>query len=194
MKTGLLIIISGPSGVGKGTVLKHVMADKSLNLAFSVSMTTRKIRPGEVEGVNYLFVNDATFVEQIAKDAFLEHVEFVGNRYGTPKIYVDKLRKKGINVVLEIEVEGAKQVMAKVHDRHVLSIFLIPPSFAALEARIRGRSTEDEAVVNQRLAKAERELGEKFLYQHIVLNDDPVRAADEIRAIIRSKMNTRVIG
>ncbi|HKM11635.1 MAG: guanylate kinase [Bacilli bacterium] len=194
MKTGLLIIISGPSGVGKGTVLKHVMADDSLNLAFSVSMTTRPQRAHEVDGQNYFFVSKDVFADYVKKDAFLEHVEFVGNSYGTPREYVESLRKKGINVVLEIEVEGAKQVMRRIRDQKVVTIFLIPPTFEELEKRILGRSTESAEAINERLEKAKRELSEKFLYQHIVLNDDPLRAADEIRSIIRNKLNTRIIG
>lgn len=194
MKKGLLIIVSGPSGVGKGTVLKKVMDDPKLNLVFSISMTTRSIRDHEVDGVNYFFVSPEKFQQVVDADGFLEHVEFVGHRYGTPKAYVEKLRQEGKNVVLEIEVEGAKQVMARVKDHRVMSFFIIPPSLEELKHRILGRKTESEEVINLRLNKAEKELAEKFLYQHIILNDDPERAAKEMRSIIQSKINARIIG
>lgn len=194
MKKGLLIIVSGPSGVGKGTVLKKVMDDPKLNLVFSISMTTRSIRDHEVDGVNYFFVSPEKFQQVVDADGFLENVEFVGHRYGTPKAYVEKLRREGKNVVLEIEVEGAKQVMARVKDHRVMSFFIIPPSLEELKHRILGRKTESEEVINLRLNKAEKELAEKFLYQHIILNDDPERAAKEMRSIIQSKINARIIG
>ncbi|MGI6714221.1 MAG: guanylate kinase [Bacilli bacterium] len=194
MKKGLLIIVSGPSGVGKGTVLKKVMDDRRLNLVFSISMTTRAIRDHEVDGKNYFFVSPEKFQQVVDEDGFLEHVEFVGNRYGTPKAYVEKLRQQGKNVVLEIEVEGAKQVMDRVRDQRLLTFFLIPPSLTELKKRIVGRKTESEEVVKLRLDKAERELAEKFLYQYIILNDDPDRAAEEMRGIIYSKLTARIIG
>ena len=113
IKKGLLIVLSGPSGVGKGTVRKILFKDESLNLAYSISMTTRLPRNKEQDGVDYFFVSKKTFEERIEKDLFLEHAYFVGNHYGTPKEYVEKLRNEGKNVFLEIEVEGAKQVLSK---------------------------------------------------------------------------------
>ena len=137
MKRGLLIILSGPSGVGKGTVREQLFKEESLNLAYSISMTTRYKRPGEREGIDYFFVDVDTFKKKIEQGELLEYAQFVGNYYGTPKAYVDQLLDEGKNVVLEIEVQGALQVMKKVPD--ALTIFLVPPSMEELEKRIRGR-------------------------------------------------------
>lgn len=189
MKRGLLIIMSGPSGVGKGTVRRLVMADKSLNLAYSVSMTTRPRREHETPGVDYFYVTKEEFQKTLDEDGFLEHAQFVGNYYGTPKAYVEKLRNEGKNVLLEIEVEGAKQVISKCHGSDVVTIFLIPPSMEDLEQRIRKRGTESEEVIQQRLAKAQRELELKYAYDYPVINDTVKSAADQIRKIIRDKIN-----
>lgn len=188
MKRGLLIIMSGPSGVGKGTVRRLVMADKSLNLAYSVSMTTRPRREHETPGVDYFYVTKEEFQKTLDEDGFLEHAQFVGNYYGTPKAYVEKLRNEGKNVLLEIEVEGAKQVISKCHGSDVVTIFLIPPSIEDLEQRIRKRGTESEEVIQQRLAKAQRELELKYAYDYPVINDTVKSAADQIRKIIRDKI------
>lgn len=188
MKRGLLIIISGPSGVGKGIVRRLVMADKSLNLAYSVSMTTRPRREHETPGVDYFYVTKEEFQKTLDEDGFLEHAQFVGNYYGTPKAYVEKLRNEGKNVLLEIEVEGAKQVISKCHGSDVVTIFLIPPSMEDLEQRIRKRGTESEEVIQQRLAKAQRELELKYAYDYPVINDTVKSAADQIRKIIRDKI------
>ena len=188
MKRGLLIIMSGPSGVGKATVRRLVMADKSLNLAYSVSMTTRPRREHETPGVDYFYVTKEEFQKTLDEDGFLEHAQFVGNYYGTPKAYVEKLRNEGKNVLLEIEVEGAKQVISKCHGSDVVTIFLIPPSMEELEQRIRKRGTESEEVIQQRLAKAQRELELKYAYDYPVINDTVKSAADQIRKIIRDKI------
>lgn len=188
MKKGLLIILSGPSGVGKGTVRKVVMEDESLALAYSISMTTRKPRNMEQNGVDYFFVTHEEFKENLEKDNLLEHAFFVGNYYGTPKDYVEKLRNEGKNVILEIEIEGATQVMEKCKGDRTFSIFLIPPSLEALEARIRGRKSETEEVIHERLEKAKREMGLKDRYDYVVLNDDVNRASNEIRDIIKSRL------
>lgn len=188
MKRGLLIIMSGPSGVGKGTVRRLVMADKSLNLAYSVSMTTRPRREHETPGVDYFYVTKEEFQKTLDEDGFLEHAQFVGNYYGTPKAYVEKLRNEGKNVLLEIEVEGAKQVISKCHGSDVVTIFLIPPSMEELEQRIRKRGTESEEVIQQRLAKAQSELELKYAYDYPVINDTVKSAADQIRKIIRDKI------
>lgn len=188
LQKGLLIIISGPSGVGKGTVRRQVMTDRSLRLVYSVSMTTRPRRPHEREGFDYFFVSREEFDENLTNNEFLEWAEFVGNRYGTPSTYVEKLRNEGMNVILEIEVEGAKQVMAKMKGDDVLSIFLIPPSFEALKQRITQRRTEPEAIINQRLEKAKREMTLREHYDFVVLNDNVKRAAREIQKIIRTRI------
>ncbi len=189
MQKGLLIILSGPSGVGKGTIRRKVMEDLSLNLVYSISMTTRKPRNQEVEGEDYFFVSDEEFDRNVENGNLLEWASFVGNRYGTPKDYVERLRAEGKNVFLEIEVDGARQVMQKCQGSDVFSIFLIPPSLEALEQRIRGRRSESEEIIRERLEKAKREMGLKFHYHYVVLNDDVDRAANEIKGIIRSKIN-----
>lgn len=192
MKKGLLIVLSGPSGVGKGTVRKQVFKDSSLNLVYSISMTTRSPRQKEIEGVDYFFVDKETFLKGIENGNFLEHAVFVGNYYGTPKSYVESLREQGKNVFLEIEVEGAKQVLNKYQDDpDVLSIFLLPPSLEELEKRIRGRRSEEEEIIQERLNKAKREMTLKDQYQYTVLNDNIKRASDEIKDIIRRRINNK---
>ncbi len=186
-KRGLLIIMSGPSGVGKGTIREELMKDKSLNLFYSVSMTTRNKRPGEVDGREYYFVTREEFDKNIETGNLLEWAEFVGNRYGTPKDKVEATRDEGKNVLLEIEVNGTSQVLEKVHGDDVISIFIAPPSIEELERRIRGRGTESDEVVKGRLAKAAGELKLKDQYRYVVVNDDLLRAVDEIRDIIVSK-------
>ena len=185
-KRGLLIIMSGPSGVGKGTIREELMKDKSLNLFYSVSMTTRNKRPGEENGREYYFVTREEFDRNIATGNLLEWAEFVGNRYGTPKDKVEATRDEGKNVLLEIEVNGTSQVLEKVHDEGVISIFIAPPSIEELERRIRGRGTEADDVVKGRLARATKELGYKDQYRYVVINDDLLRAVDEVRKIIVS--------
>ena len=186
MKKGLLIIISGPSGVGKGTVRKYFMDDDSLRLTYSISMTTRKPRQGERDGVDYIFTTREKFEEATAEGELLEWAEFVGNYYGTPLTQVEKLREEGKNVLLEIEVQGADQVRKKCPD--ALSIFIIPPSMEELEKRIRGRRSEPEEIVQQRLAKAENEMKMVSNYKYIVCNEDPQLAAELISSIIKRHM------
>jgi len=189
-KKGLLIVLSGPSGVGKGTILKEFVHDEDLKLAYSVSMTTRKKRPGEIDGVNYYFVSREEFERARDNGELLESAEFVGNYYGTPLKEVEKLRNEGKNVLLEIEVQGCQQVQEKVKD--ALTIFIVPPSMEDLEKRIRGRNTEPEEIVQERLAKASREMDLIGQYKYVVCNDDPKLAADIIRVIIKRFMSANV--
>jgi guanylate kinase len=190
MKPGLLIILSGPSGVGKGTIRKRIMEDESLQLSYSVSMTTRTKRNGELDGKDYFFVDASTFQSAIDQDNLLEWAEFVGNRYGTPKAVVEQLRQLGKNVLLEIEINGAKQVIAKTMGPGLVTIFLMPPSFEALEARIRKRKTESEAIIQERLEKAKREMNLHHDYQYLVINDHLERAAEQIKQIIKERMQS----
>ena len=187
-KRGLLIIMSGPSGVGKGTIREELMKKDDLNLHYSVSMTTRGMRPGEVNGREYYFVSREEFDQNIAKDNLLEWAEFVGNRYGTPRDKVEKMRNEGKNVMLEIEVNGTAQVLSKVQDDGVLSIFIAPPSIEELENRLRGRGTESEEVIKSRVAKASHEFGFKNQYKFIVINDKLDKAVDDVRQIILKAM------
>lgn len=188
MKRGLLIVLSGPSGVGKGTVRKKVFKDLSLNLAYSISMTTREPRNSEKDGVDYFFVTLDQFQKMIEENRFLEFTRFVGNYYGTPAEYVEKLRDEGKNVFLEIEVEGAKSVLAKCEGEDVISIFLIPPSMEELERRIRGRKSEPDEIIQERLAKAKREIGFRDRYQYVVVNDNLSKASYRIKQIIRNRI------
>jgi guanylate kinase len=190
MKSGLLIILSGPSGVGKGTIRKRIMEDESLQLSYSVSMTTRSKRTGEIDGKDYFFVDSTTFQSAIDQDNLLEWAEFVGNRYGTPKAQVHELRQLGKNVLLEIEINGAKQVIAKTMGPGLVTIFLMPPSFEALEARIRKRKTESETIIQERLEKAKREMNLHHDYQYLVINDHLERAAEQIKQIIKERMQS----
>ncbi|MBR2811169.1 MAG: guanylate kinase [Solobacterium sp.] len=186
MKKGLCIVISGPSGVGKGTVIKKFIDDPDLNLSYSVSMTTREKREGEQEGVNYYYVSRERFLEAKAEGELLESTEYVGNFYGTPVKEVERLRNLGRNVILEIEVDGCAQVRKKVAD--AVCIFIVPPSMEELEARIRGRKSEPEEVVQERLAKAAKEMSLTSQYNYVVCNDDVSLAADIIRTIIKGKI------
>ncbi len=187
MKKGLLIVYSGLSGVGKGTILEKLMPMEDLHLAYSVSMTTRKPREGEVDGVHYFFVDKKRFLQAVRNGELLEHARFVENDYGTPKDYVEKKREEGYNVILEIEIKGARQVVEKCPD--ALSIYIVPPSIEELERRLRERSTEDEQTILKRVSKAKRELKEIGFYEHVVCNDNLDQAVEEIRQIILDEMN-----
>ncbi|MCQ2742959.1 MAG: guanylate kinase [Bacilli bacterium] len=189
MKKGALIILSGPSGVGKGTVRIELMKHKELNLWFSVSMTTRSPRPGEQDGREYFFVTNDEFEKNLKEDNLLEHAEFVANKYGTPRSKVEEMREKGYNVILEIETKGAAQVMSKFDDSELCTIFILPPSIEELERRIRGRSTESEEVIAGRLAKARGEMDLAKNYQYSVRNVTVSQCADDIAKIILNKVN-----
>jgi guanylate kinase len=180
--------MSGPSGVGKGTIREELMKKDDLNLHYSVSMTTRGMRPGEVNGREYYFVSREEFDQNIKNDNLLEWAEFVGNRYGTPRDKVEQMRNEGKNVMLEIEVNGTAQVLNKVHDEGVISIFIAPPSLEELEKRLRGRGTESDEVIKSRVAKATQEFAFKDQYKYIVVNDDLSKAVDEVRQIILKAM------
>lgn len=182
---GLLIVLSGPSGVGKGTVRKALFEMPEQNFVYSVSMTTRKMRPGEVDGKDYYFVSREEFEQKIEEGKFLEHAEFVGNYYGTPLDKVNEQLEMGKEVILEIEVEGALQVREKCKD--AVFIFLAPPGRQALYDRLKRRGTESEEVIQERIDKANREFKLAFKYDYIVINDEVRNAADRIMAIIRAE-------
>lgn len=182
---GLLVVISGPSGVGKSTVRKALFEMPNNNLVYSISMTTRKPRNNEVDGVDYYFVSHETFEEKIANNELLEYAQFVGNYYGTPKDKVEELLDKGKEVVLEIEVEGALQVRRTNKDG--VFIFLVPPTKNALINRLKSRGTESAEVINKRIEKANSEFKLAYKYDYIVVNDSIENAADRIMAIIRAE-------
>ena len=182
---GLLIVLSGPSGVGKGTVRKELFSQANTNYEYSISMTTRNPREGEVDGVDYFFKSRAEFEELIEQGGLLEHAEFVGNYYGTPLAYVNETLDAGRDVFLEIEVQGAKQIREKAPD--ALFIFLAPPSLSELKSRLVGRGTETEDVIAKRIATAEEELEMMSLYDYVVENDEVANACDKINAIIKAE-------
>ena len=180
MRRGKTFIICGPSGVGKGTVVARLLASDP-KLYFSVSATTRP-RPGEVDGKHYHFLSREQFQRWIDEDAFLEHAEFVGNLYGTPKLYVDKAMDQGRDVILDIEIQGAEQV----HRRRpeAIRIYVAPPSWAELERRLIGRGTEDMEKVRRRLERGKEEFAVARDFDYFVINDTVDRAVEELRAIL----------
>ena len=186
MKKGLLIVYSGPSGVGKSTILAEVLKQDDLKLSFSVSMTTRDPREGEEEGVDYFFVDKETFEKAIEEDRFLEYATYVNNYYGTPKDFVEKQREKGYNVMLEIDVQGGLQVMEKCPD--AVTIFIEPPSLEVLKERLIGRGTDPMDVIEQRVSRATGEIEKSATYKYHVINDDLSVAVQEVIDIIRAEM------
>lgn len=182
MKKGKLYIVSGPSGCGKSTVLREVMAHRR-KLYFSVSATTRAPRPGEKDGVDYHFVTEAEFNAMVGRDELLEHATFVNCSYGTPRGPVEEKMAAGIDVVLDIETQGARQVKAKMPE--AVSVFILPPSLEELERRLRGRGTETDEKIKSRLATAAVELLEADTYDYRVVNDKVAEAAEEILKIMR---------
>lgn len=183
-KKGRLIVISGPSGVGKGTVVS-ALRQRDPNVKLSVSATTRDIRPGEIDGVHYYFISHEKFLEMIEQDRFLEHAQYVGNRYGTPEAPVDQMLDQGYDVVLEIEVQGGLQVMQRRPE--AISIFIAAPSFEVLGKRLRGRGDTDEEKVLMRLQQARMEYLVAPQYQYIVVNDRLEDAVEDIAAILRAQ-------
>ena len=180
-RKGKTFVISGPSGVGKSTVLKALFEGRD-DLYFSVSATTRAPRPGEEHGVNYYFIEPEMFHQWITDGEFLEYAEYVGNFYGTPKKFVDEAMEQGKDVVLDIEVQGALQVVHKRPD--VVRIFIAPPSWQALEERLTSRGTDSPEKVQKRLVRAKVELQTANTYDYFVINDTVERAVREINAIM----------
>ena len=185
MKKGLMIVVSGPAGSGKGTVLSHLLARDEF--AYSVSATTRAPRPGEVDGVNYHFISKEEFLSRIESGDMLEYTEYCGNFYGTPRKEAEAVLAEGKNLILEIEVEGAENVKKK--DPNAVLILLLPPSFAVQEARLRSRGTETEEKILARLARAKEELKMAPLYDYVVYNHDgrATDCAEQILAIVSAE-------
>ena len=181
---GKLLVISGPSGAGKSTVIGKLMELRD-DVCFSVSVTTRQPRPGEVDGRDYFFVTPQHFQELADGGYLLEHAEYVGNRYGTPRGYVEQRLLEGKSVILDIEVQGAGQIQKNCPE--AVSIFILPPSGAELERRLRGRNTDSEEKIRERLLQAKRECAEAGKYGYIVVNDDPDIAAAEVNAILTAE-------
>lgn len=185
---GLIIVVSGPAGSGKSTVNKFIRENP--DYVFSISRTTRYVRPGEIDGKDYYFISREEFEQKLKEDDFLENTDYCGNLYGTPKSLVYEQIEKGKNVILEIEVDGAMQVKAKRPD--AVLIMLLPPSFAAQEARLRGRGTESEDKIVKRLQKTYGEIAAASNYDYIVFNHDggAEDAANAIFGIVNSKHGT----
>ncbi|MFB5281381.1 guanylate kinase [Peribacillus sp. Hz7] len=179
---GLLIVLSGPSGVGKGTVRKAIFSEPDKSFEYSISMTTRLPREGEVDGIDYFFKTREEFEALIEQGKLLEHAEFVGNYYGTPVDYVRETIEAGKDIFLEIEVEGAKQVREKFPDG--LFIFLAPPSLSELENRIVNRGTDTEEVIQRRMKVAKEEIELMSLYDYVVENDSVEKACEKVNCII----------
>lgn len=191
---GLLIVLSGPSGVGKGTVRKAIFESEDNDFQYSISMTTRKKSIGEVEGVDYFFRSREEFEALIQTGEMLEYAEYVGNYYGTPLSYVQKTLDEGKDVFLEIEVQGARQVKEKVPDG--VFIFLTPPDLVELRSRITGRGTDAPEVIDERMRVAKEEIEMMALYDYAVVNDEVPLAVKRIKEIIASEhfRVERVIG
>ena len=191
---GLLIIFSGPSGVGKGTVRQEIFSTPDHKFEYSVSMTTRAQRPGEVDGKDYFFRSREEFEELIRNGQMLEYAEYVGNYYGTPLTYVNETLDKGIDVFLEIEVQGALQVKKKVPD--AVFIFLTPPDLNELQERLVGRGTDSEEVIAQRIERAREEIALMSEYDYAIVNDEVPLAAERVKRVIEAEhfRVDRVIG
>ena len=191
---GLLIVFSGPSEVGKGTVRQEIFSTPDHKFEYSVSMTTRQKRPGEVDSVDYFFRTREEFEELIKNGQMLEYAEYVGNYYGTPLTYVNETLDKGIDVFLEIEVQGALQVKKKVPDG--VFIFLTPPDLDELKDRLVGRGTDSEEVIRQRIERAKEEIALMREYDYAVVNDEVPLAAERVKRIIEAEhfRVDRVIG
>lgn len=184
MSKGKLLVLSGPSGVGKGTVLGELMKRRS-DMCFSVSATTRQPREGEVDGVNYFFVTKERFEEMILNNELLEYAQFVSNSYGTPRAYVEQQLERGMNVILDIEVQGARNIVNMIPD--AVSVYMIPPSYEELEKRLRGRGTETEEQIQGRLQTAINEARAADFYRYIIVNDNLETAVNELDAIMTAE-------
>ncbi len=181
---GNLIVLSGPSGAGKSTVVAKAMQKRS-DMCFSISVTTRSPRPNEVNGKDYYFIDQDRFDEMVRNGELLEHAVYVSNSYGTPRRYVEEQIDAGINVILDIEVQGALQVHTNAPE--AIMIFLVPPSLKELERRLRARGTETDQTIIARLARARQEYASAENYDYIIVNDDPDTAADELIAILTAE-------
>ena len=191
---GLLIVFSGPSGVGKGTVRQEIFSTPDHKFEYSVSMTTRAQRPGEVDGKDYFFRSREEFEELIRNGQMLEYAEYVGNYYGTPLTYVNETLDKGIDVFLEIGVQGALQVKKKVPD--AVFIFLTPPDLNELQERLVGRGTDSEEVIAKRIERAREEIALMSEYDYAIVNDEVPLAAERVKRVIEAEhfRVDRVIG
>lgn len=183
-KRGKLFVISGPSGAGKSTVVFKAMEGRE-DYCFSTSVTTRKPRPGEVDGREYFFIDRDRFSEMVLRDELLEYAEYVSNSYGTPRAYVEEQLDAGFDVILDIEIQGARQVHEKMPE--AVMIFIAPPTLEELERRLVNRGTDTAEAIRGRLARARQEYAEADFYSYIIVNDDADAAAIEFASIITAE-------
>jgi guanylate kinase len=183
-REGLLVVVSGPSGTGKGTLVK-LIRERNENIRISVSATTRPPREGEKDNESYFFKTLDEFKEMICKDELVEWVEYCDNFYGTPRKYIEECKEKGLDVILEIEVKGAQNIKNKFPDS--VMVFILPPSFDELEKRITGRGTEEPSVIAKRLSKARKEIDFISKYDYIIINNDLENAVNEVNSILKAE-------
>ncbi|MBO5460548.1 MAG: guanylate kinase [Ruminococcus sp.] len=184
-RKGILIVVSGFSGAGKGTLMKRMLSEYSDIYALSISATTRSPRPGEVDGREYFFRTKEEFEKMIAKEELIEYAKYVDNYYGTPRDYVEKMLEEGKDVILEIEIQGALKVKEKFPD--TLLLFITPPSADELKRRLVGRGTETMEVINSRMDQATEEAEYMHLYDYLIVNEDVEQCVQEMHAIIRGE-------
>lgn len=190
-RKGMLLIVSGPSGVGKGTLV-GMLRNYDPSFKLSCSVTTRAPRDGEIEGVHYHFINDEEYDRMLENNEFLEHATVHGNRYGTPRKPVEEMQEQGLNVILEIDPQGAIAVMENPHVGHYVSVFIVPPSYALLEKRLRGRMTDTAEVIQRRMKNARAELAQLDRYQYAIINNEIGPAFDELLHIIKAEKQRTV--
>lgn len=183
--TGQIIVISAPSGAGKGTVIKELLKNDPNTRWLSVSATSREKRPGEEEGINYYYISEKEFKEKIDNDYFLEYTNYAGNYYGTPKEYIKEKINKGIDVILEIEIEGAMNIKKLIPE--AIFIFIMPPSLKDLVKRLKGRGTESNEKIIKRFHEAYKEINEVTKYNYVVINDTIPNAVEKIESILKAE-------
>lgn len=189
MQKGKIILISGPSGVGKRTILESILDDQTLNIKYSISATTRPKRENEVHGKDYFFMTIPEFETGIKNGDFIEYATFCQNYYGTPKTYLNREIEAGNNILLEIEVQGVKNIIKMYKPEELVTIFVLPPSLEVLKERLDKRGTESPEIIAKRIETAVEEISNKDLYQYNVVNNELDVVVKEIKDIIKRRIN-----